>query len=307
MSRDDAVIYLEEIARSDTSGTKTLGLSIHCFGLDFAYRVIREYHPNVDFRFIPDLKEVQSLMTFQSTGDSTLMFGDEQQQLRWRCRPVNLIPIFPNVTKWVAPLFSFLEKTEYFKGVPIYIVNINERPSNFLSQRFHNTTNFIGKAYDSCIHYIGIAFGCGNNWVIQGSVNEQSLAPSTKTYVFFERSMATEFCKRHISQVAHYQGNRTNFFEILPKKPKILFHNLEDFLELAEDSLATQKNSFSPPEQNLGFNFKTIQLISSRQSMLDLENFAQRNYKSPVQKASQFLDFKYRRLKGFVGVLLNTN
>ena len=45
MSRKDAELYLQEIARSDTEGTSMFGLSIHCFGLDSAYRILREYHP----------------------------------------------------------------------------------------------------------------------------------------------------------------------------------------------------------------------------------------------------------------------
>ena len=38
MSRADAEVYLNEVAKLDTQGTKIFGLSVHCFGLDFAYR-----------------------------------------------------------------------------------------------------------------------------------------------------------------------------------------------------------------------------------------------------------------------------
>ena len=39
----------------------------NCFGLDFAYRLTREHHPDVDFRFIPNLEEIQTLLTPQTT------------------------------------------------------------------------------------------------------------------------------------------------------------------------------------------------------------------------------------------------
>ena len=42
--------------------TKTVGLSIHCISLDSAYKITREYHPGIDFRFVPDLREVKGLL-----------------------------------------------------------------------------------------------------------------------------------------------------------------------------------------------------------------------------------------------------
>lgn len=52
----DAENYLNNLARTDIDGVKTVGLSIHCIGLDSAYRITREYHPGVDFRFVPKIK-----------------------------------------------------------------------------------------------------------------------------------------------------------------------------------------------------------------------------------------------------------
>ena len=92
VSRDDAEQYLQEIAKSDTEGTKMFGLSIHCFGLDFAYRVMRDHHPEIDFRIIPELTEVQKLLT-KETSNSNFIFENDQQQLRSRLRPIASIPI----------------------------------------------------------------------------------------------------------------------------------------------------------------------------------------------------------------------
>ena len=57
------LIYQDEIVKADSNGSNLLGLSIHCIGLDVAYRITREYHPGIDFRYIPDFQEVQNLLT----------------------------------------------------------------------------------------------------------------------------------------------------------------------------------------------------------------------------------------------------
>jgi hypothetical protein len=60
MTSSDAENYLNSIAKSDIDGTKTVGLSVHCIGLDSAYKITREDHPGIDFRFIPTLDNVKN-------------------------------------------------------------------------------------------------------------------------------------------------------------------------------------------------------------------------------------------------------
>jgi len=60
-NRLDAENYLQNIAKSDIDGTKTVGLSIHCVGLDTAYKITREPHNDIDFRFVPNLTPSDSL------------------------------------------------------------------------------------------------------------------------------------------------------------------------------------------------------------------------------------------------------
>mgnify|MGYP001284107775 FL=1 len=91
LSRSDAEVYLKAVAQADIDGTQTVGLSINCIGLDAAYKVTREHHPGVDFRFVPDLAEVQNfLSTYVNKQD--VVIEEEQQQLRFRPRVVNLLP-----------------------------------------------------------------------------------------------------------------------------------------------------------------------------------------------------------------------
>jgi hypothetical protein len=58
----DAEQYLKEVARFDIEGTQTVGLSIYCTNLGSAYNVTREYHPGIDFRFVPHFDEVKNLL-----------------------------------------------------------------------------------------------------------------------------------------------------------------------------------------------------------------------------------------------------
>jgi len=306
MSRADAEVYLNEVAKLYTQGTKLFGLSVHCFGLDFAYRVTREYHPNVDFRFIPDLKEVQALLTPQTTGNSNLIFEDSQQQLRFRRRSINIVPVLGNLNNWGSIFSSFLEKTEYFKGVPIYVVNINETNNNLILESYYKTVNIIDSLYGRIVNSISTGIGLGNNWIMQGSIQEQGLS-STKTYVFFEKKAATEFCTLHNRRIAKYSGNRSKVLESLVKKPKILVHNLEDFLEFWEET-STKNNIINTSAKAIGgVNLHTVTLVPSNQSMVDLNNYLSQPKVSPLRKVTQFFGFKYRRLSGFLELLLNTN
>jgi len=304
MSKDDAEVYLTEVAKSDTSGTKMLGLSIHCFGLDFAYRVMREYHPNIDFRFIPNLSEIQNLMTSSSTGDTNILFEEGQQQLRIRRRPINVIPLFSSMNKWASPFSSFVEKTEYFKGVPIYVVEVNQTQTNLFVEGYYNAANVMGNVYGRFANVISTGLGLGNSWIIQGSIKEKVLRPCTNTYVFFERSMAKEFSQRYTREISRYEGFRTNFFDFPIIRSKIMVHNLEDFLEFCEDGLAESQKSTSPTKGDNKFDFKTLHMIPPKYSTFDMDEY---KAKSMSQKVIQFINFKYRRLSGFVELLLNAN
>jgi hypothetical protein len=104
MNRADAEAYLNEVAISDVSGTKALGLSVHCVGLDAAYRVTREHHPGIDFRFIPDLSNLKNLLC---KGSSKSYIGGSKRD-------------------------------QYIKGVPIYIVQVSNSPKTLLQEKFAN-------------------------------------------------------------------------------------------------------------------------------------------------------------------------
>jgi hypothetical protein len=109
-NKDDATVYLTEIANSDPRGTTTVGLSVKCISLSSAYELTREYHSNLDFRFIPDLDEIANLL---EANNSKFTFVDiKQNQLRSNEFEKNLISSFVSADK------------NSIKGVPIYFVQV---------------------------------------------------------------------------------------------------------------------------------------------------------------------------------------
>ena len=307
MSKGDAEVYLKEIAKADTQGTKMFGLSIHCFGLDYAYRVTREYHPTVDFRFVPDLGEVQTLMTSQNTSNSDLIFEDSQQQLRFRRRPISLIPTPGNFIKWLSPFSSFLEKTEYFKGVPIYVVKVGTVPNNFFLSRYYDAVNIVDNLYGRLTNFLNIGCGFGNNWILQGSLSQQDFSATAKTYIFFKKDEATQFCQRYVGQVLRYNGSRSPVLSSTMKKPKILVYNLEDFLEIYEESRVTLANNSDTLTNQASVLTDQPYIIPPKQTRLEVDEHYSQTRKPLIRKCQQFFDFKYRRLMGFIDILLNTN
>ena len=50
-----------------------------------AYKITREYHPGIDFRFVPNFQEVKELLSKKfKSGKTDIIIEDEQQQLRFR-------------------------------------------------------------------------------------------------------------------------------------------------------------------------------------------------------------------------------
>ena len=308
MSKEDAELYLNEIARFDPEGTKMLGLSIHCFGLDFAYRVMRDYHPKIDFRFVPDLNEIKKLLT---NNNSNIIFEDDQQQLRLRQRSINPLPIVRSLSKYTSPFYSFLEKKEYFKGTPIYIVRVTDVQKNFLSQQSSNLINFVDTCYGRIVKSVDILLGFGNNWVMQGSLLDQKYSTKTTTYVFFEKDAALAFSNKSQQKIASYNGSYSAHFKSLIKRPKILVYNLEDFLELWEETLAKEQTALSMANSNEQepsfFGLNNIHLVPTNSNIENMNEFFQQPKKPVFQKLNQFFGYKIRCLGGFTKTILNTN
>lgn len=303
----DAEVFLKEVARSDFEGTKTLGLSVHCISLDSAYKITREHHPGIDFRFVPNFNEVKELLNYKNVGSSNLIIEREQQQLRFRPRTNNLFPYLNKLGALMSPSYSFLQYNEYFKGIPIYIVQVKDTPRSFGVEQYFKVAGLFDHISSGWVQYIDNAIGFGHQWIIQGSIKHAAKSEKVENYIFFEKEQAIKFVNKAGRKIARYTGARTTNklnIESLVRKPKILVYNLEDFLEDWEDQIlkkSSDANSVIETIFNSGKNYFVPPLSISD----EVSNFSQKSQFSTVQKFGQALNVKFRVLQSTLGVFFS--
>ena len=277
-----------------------MGLSVNCIGLNSAYRITREHHPGVDFRFVPDYQEVKTLLKVKLS-KSSLIVDDEQQQLRFRPRSANLLPYFGKIGNLLVPTRSFLQKNEYFKGVPIYIVQVRKEPRNLVTEQYFTVMDKLDSTWGKLLQFSDSLLGFGHNWIMQGSLKERETSKEYVNFIFFTEKDATDFVKKQGRKVARYSGSRTSNIEFLVCKPKVFVYNLEDFLESWEENLLTDltgksvqtifdanKTFFIPST----FVSNELPTITGQEKQLFLE-------------VKQTLNLKYRLFKRYVGFLFS--
>jgi len=294
MAFEDAENYLHEVARTDIDGTQRLGLSIHCIGLDAAYKITREFHPGVDFRFVPSFSEVKGLLN-KEISDSNFVVDIEQQQLRFRRRAVNIFPYLGKLGSQISPASSFLQHKEYFKGVPIYIVQVSNTPATLTNESLKKVLGVIDGFYGRCLHSLDTVFGFGHNWLMQGSVKDAATSLDTTNVIFFERDKALSFLKEQGRNINRYPGSRASNLSRVIRKPKILVYNFEDFVESWEDEIQMKKE----PKQSI-FATKDTFFIKSFEDVPTYEV-------SSIDKAKLAFRLKYQNLKRFTNVFFSVN
>jgi hypothetical protein len=298
---NDAEIYLQEIAKLDIEGTKTSGLSIHCISLEAAYKITREDHPEIDFRFVPDFSEVKNLLT-TNTGQSTTIVDDEQQQLRFRRRTVNMFPYLERVGKLMSISNSFLLRNEYFKGVPIYIVQIADKPTNLGLELYYTTIGVLDHIFGRFIQSIDYSIGFGHNWIMQGSIREIKNSENLTNFVFFDKKEAVKFVRNQGRKVKRYKGSRTSNLEFLIRKPKVYIYNLEDFLESWEEKLHQNLVNIEAKSNDL-FDAKNVYFIPKKTISDKIFDYRDNLKPSIIKKFKNTLNIKFRTFKQFAGLL----
>jgi hypothetical protein len=304
----DAETYLQEIARADVNGTETVGLSIHCIGLDSAYNITREHHPGIDFRIIPDLQEVKDLLT-KNISKSSLIVEDGQQQLRFRRRNVNLIPTLGELGHLLSPSSSFLQRDEYFKGVPIYIVQTTNNQTNIAVNQYFNFLGLIDVAYGRFIQTFDSLLGCGHNWIMQGSLKDIACSDQSTNYIFFNEKSAEQFVTQNSNSIARYPGSRTSNAEFLVRKPKIYVYNLEDFIELWEEKIQSDINLVENSSLKTIFDAGQTLMIPPESNYKEAQNFFESSDSNSVTRITkqilQTVSVKAKVFTSFVGVLFS--
>ena len=277
MDRHDAETYLEEIARVDAEGTQTVGLSVHCIGLDSAYKVTREHHSGIDFRFVPKFTEVKNLLEKNITKSSIIVEKEQQQA-----------------------------KNEYFKGVPIYLVQVSKTPKNFITGQYFNILGkldgFTGRLIKVSTEILGIE----GKWIMQGSLKNAKKSDKFVNYVFFEKNQASDFIKNKKKNISNYIGGRTKNLGFLVQKPKIFVYNLEDFLEDWEDKINTDF-AVSEKQAKSIFDCKATYFVAPTDSLKELIKFNGNSQNMFLKKFTQTLNVKFKVLKNFVGIFFSVN
>jgi len=291
MNKEDAEFYLKEIANIDSERTKSLGLSVHSFGLDFAYRIIREYHPDVDFRLIPDLKEVSDLLTHRNTKSSPFTFDYEQQQFR-------------SLPQTSSKLF-IKNQTNYFKGVPIYIVQVGSKPKNFWNSTFSSLNYPFRLVNNKLLTPIFQPFlNSPYHSMSANSLKVKDDRNEVQTFVFFEKAMAEKFCNTYKRSIQGYGNNTSYFNRLLTKEPVVFISNLENFFEYGEEGI--KNNPQTSLEIVKMISETEVHVVPPTSSYEVLTSSISQEKESLVQKSQEFFYFKYKRIKGFLNVLLNT-
>ena len=233
-----------------------------------------------------------------------MIVNDEQQQLRFRRRNINLFPYLNKLGSYLSPISSFLQRNEYFKGVPIYIVQVTDQPRNFWLEKSLNIVSILDSIYSRCIQSLDYTIGFGHNWIMQGSLQDCDNSNKFENYIFFEKSQALKFTKKLGRKVVRYKGGRTSNLEFIVRKPKIFVYNLEDFLEEWEDQLFEQAD---PNKKDLGtvFDAKENHFIAPTTNFEQIGDDSKFSKSSSLKLVGESLNVKFRVLKRAIGVFFS--
>ena len=83
---------------------------------------------------------------------------------------INLLPSLGKLGRLFSPSVSFLQKNEYFKGVPIYIVQISNEPKSYLVSQYFNLVSLLDSGIGNFVQALDNPIGFGHNWIMQGSL-----------------------------------------------------------------------------------------------------------------------------------------
>ena len=304
LTRLDAETYLQEVAKSDIDGTKIVGLSVHCIGLDAAYRVTREHHPGIDFRFVPNFSEIKGLVQ-KDIFTKKFIVEDSQYQMRFRPRSQNLFPALGKLGHFFSPSISFLQRNEYFKGVPIYIVQISTESPNHLVSKYYNLISLFDSGIGNFVQALDNPIGYGHNWIMQGSLYDAERSNKVSNYIFFERNEAKKFVNKQGKNVVRYIGSRTSNMELIFRKPKIYVYNLEDFLELWEEKIQFTAYPQSTQYRKNILEAANTSFIAPTYNKEELININENSRLRPFRAVKETLSLKYRVFKNFVGIFFS--
>jgi hypothetical protein len=231
------------------------------------------------------------------------VFEDEQQQLRFRRRSVNLFPFLGKAGLTFSPSSSFLQRNEYYKGVPIFIVQVSENKTNFYLNQVFKVINPFDTIYGSFIQGFDYLLGFGHNKIMQGSVTDVNKSEGVTNYVFFNKEQAKKFLKAKKSSIVRFNGSRVSNVEFLVRKPKIYVYNFEDFIELWEEKLLNHPRQYNSLIDCKETFFVTTNDLFDTVNELKISNKEQ----SFGKIIKQNLNLKYRKFQSVLGIFFGVS
>ena len=263
INRQEAKEYLNNIVASDFIGTKTVGLSIHSVGLDFAYNLTRQSNTHTDFRFVPSFEEIRTLI--KSKKQRSLIFEIPNKQLqevnikKWKWQNIENLS---KGWKWVKETkngksrlglkfikrnkreafnkrlsLPYLQRThskyQSFKGVPIYIVQTVKVEKSKLA----SIKPVIGKFETQPLEqqFKNSLKSRGANLKVANKVAKE-WQDDIATYIFFNKIQAENFCSKTKTTLKSIPGIK-NVDVGTTINSKLRVFNLEDFLEILENKM----------------------------------------------------------------------
>ena len=258
MSRGDAEAYLNDALNQWDSNAKTVGLAVHCVSLSSVYDAM--HNGKVDIRLVPDMKELDLLLN-KYKSKSNLIFDKLQHQSRRRFQALPFTPRIKNfyLGDKATPFYKFVSSNDYFKGVPIYIVQVQNSPRNIVVESGRNIFSNFETLISPVTKIVGTSLGMGERSISQGSIQNLVISDDGKDYIFFNYQQAKSFSKKYARSVKHFNSAKFLKTGFLAKKPCIHVLNLEDYLEIKDF------NNVKKDSSTLEYPVRNFQFVASTQ------------------------------------------
>jgi hypothetical protein len=285
-SYKDAKAFMDAILESEPDEAHIVGLALHCVSLSSAYELMRNSHPGIDFRFIPNLGDLESSSSLVK--DSRFLFQEDPYELK-----------SDSTSEYGDKDLADLNKSPLqnpVKGVPVYMVQLRENKRDIVT----GALRFIISKADSLTSFLARPHKLGRR-IMRGQLAENQ---STETYLFFDYRKALDFCKKKGRFVVRLPGSYVNSkFGRVVKKPIIFATDLETLLEKWENGIIFDVSdnkslgSSSVETREIWNTIKFVPVLESEKSW-DAEEIKSLN--SPVRKMCLEIKVRYRILTSFL-------
>jgi hypothetical protein len=306
MNYKDAEAYLADVLNQWDSNSSTVGVSLHCVSLSSVYKLMRTKPVHFDFRLIPNMGELTLLLN-KHIGNSNLVFNPLQYQVRRRVRPLSFTPRVKNfyLGSQATPFYKFVSNNEYFKGVPIYIVQVLNGQRNLLLEGSLNATSTCDNIAGKVLNVLQTFVGYGQIQTLQTPSKVLEKSNGAVDYIFFNYQQANNFVKKHSRSVVRHNGSSFYGFGWLSKKSRIYVTNLEDLLESSDISSLQELHNLDKPENAI---LTSMDKIFDRETYFipdeaSLQSFDNVILKSSITGYKENLLIKYKLLKSAIATL----